>query len=155
MTKISSKESKPIATAIAELSFSPTPTMMKIKALFYENWAGMSEPKALDVTELTGSSMVDKWWTNPEFVKWFLRKETTMSRLKYLKDLALQVAEDVLLDPDANAAAKVNMIKNILIYEEAVEQKQLALASSRVNQLSTKELEERIASVIEIPAEKK
>jgi ABC-type uncharacterized transport system permease subunit len=145
--KISNKDAKTIAVVVADLTFAPSHNQMKLKASFYAHWAGMSQPTEGDISLLTGSRSIQKWWSDPSFKDWFLNKDQTIARLAYLKDLALETAEKILLDPDANAASKVNMIKNILLYEAAISEKQVAIASKSIKATSTNELLKRLESV--------
>jgi hypothetical protein len=122
--------------------------MMKVKAKFFSNWHGMKEPTQADVIHVTGIQTVKNWWSNPGFKDWFFNQETIYSQMTYLKDLALQTAEGILRDPDANSSAKVNMIKTILAYHEAVEIKRLEASSLDISKLSSKELETRLKEVV-------
>lgn len=95
--------------------FNPTPNMRKAKAKFYSRTDGVigtpNNSSAAMVSKLIDEPAVIKWWGTPGFREWFFNSEESKERLEYLFMLALDTAENVLLDPDANASAKVQMIK--------------------------------------------
>lgn len=99
-----------------DLLFMPTAPQRKLKASFwakYRDHAAFSSEnitKAL-VAQLTNSSQLDKWWGLPGFREWFLNADEHKERLEYLYSLCLDAAENILVDPDANQNAKVQMIK--------------------------------------------
>lgn len=107
----------------------------------------MRTPTQADIIQVTGVHTVKNWWTNPGFQDWFFNRDTVYSQMTYLKDLALQTAEDILRDPDANSSAKVNMIKTVLAYHEAVEAKRLESTAIEIGKLSSEELEQRLKKV--------
>lgn len=148
MSRESSSTTRAVATVLEDMTFVPTPNMMKVKAKFYTNWHGMKMPTQADVMQITGVSTVKNWWTHPGFKDWFFNRDSVYTQLTYLKDLALKTAEDLLRDPDANSSAKVNMVKTILAYHEAVESKRLEASSVDISQLSTEELETRLKRVV-------
>jgi uncharacterized protein (DUF924 family) len=62
--------------------------------------------------QLTQSAALADWWKKPGFREWFLSSQVTEERLDYLFHLALQSAEDILLNTDPKAqAARVSMVK--------------------------------------------
>lgn len=143
-----SSTDRAVATVVEDLTFVPTPHMMKVKAIFFANWHGMHEPSQADVIQVTGVTTVKNWWSNPGFKDWFFNRENIYAQLSYLKDLALKTAEDLLRDPDANSSAKVNMIKTILAYHEVIETKRLESSAVDIGKLSTEELETRLKKVV-------
>lgn len=154
MTKKSSpKELRAVSSAVADLTFIPTNHMMRTKALFYANWVGISQATQADAVEITRDTRLKEWWARPGFKEWFMNADTVRAQLMYLKDLALQTAEQILSDPDANAAAKVNMIKNILIYNEALEQKAVERASLKINRMSNEDIQRKLKEVIDVEGE--
>jgi hypothetical protein len=145
--KISSKDTRTIATVVADLTFTPSNNQMKLKAGFYASWAGMTQPTEGDISSITGSQSIQKWWSDPSFKSWFLNKDQTLAKMAYLKDLALSTAEQILLDPDQPAAARVNMIKVVLAYDAAISEKQMSVAGKSIKATSTAELLKRLESV--------
>jgi hypothetical protein len=60
------------------------------------------------------------WWKQPGFKNWFLNKDETRQKIKYLTDKALEAATQVLEDPDPRASgSKVAILKILLQYEAA------------------------------------
>lgn len=145
--KVSNKDSKSIAVIVADLTFVPTVAQMKTKASFNSNWAGLSTPTEGDVAQITGSASIQKWWAQPGFRDWFTGADQTTAQMAFLKSLALRTAEEILTDPDATAAARVNMVKLVLQYEGALEEKKMASSVQTVKKVSTQELIKRLESV--------
>lgn len=98
-----------------EVIFSPSPAQRRAKAKYYTRADGLLsaniEETAMGVSRFVDEPAIVKWWGQPGFREWFFNSEETKERLEYLFMLALDTAEFVLLDPDANASAKVQMIK--------------------------------------------
>jgi uncharacterized protein with HEPN domain len=63
--------------------------------------------------QVTGASSLKEWWGEAGFKEWFLNREEGREKLEYLFMRALDAAEDILNDPNAQASARVNMIKVI------------------------------------------
>ena len=139
--KVSNSDSKSIAVVVADLTFVPTMAQMKTKASFQTNWAGLTTPTEGDVAQITGSTSIQKWWAQPGFKDWFTGADQTSAQL------ALKTAEEILTDPDAAAAARVNMVKLVLQYEGALEEKKMASSVQTVKKVSTQELIKRLESV--------
>jgi hypothetical protein len=110
--------------AAEEAIFTPSVEQKKIKHLFLEQWDGLAEPTCEMVASITGSPKVRKWWSNEQFRGWLTNQESTLGRLNYLVELALDTAEEILIDPECAPAARVNMIKTLLAYRHAVDSKQ-------------------------------
>lgn len=64
------------------------------------------------IRKLTGSEAVGKWFQIPGFREWFLNKDEHREKLEYLFGLALDAAEQILVNQDPKAqSARVNVIK--------------------------------------------
>jgi hypothetical protein len=118
MTKKSSIDSiKKLSEAIeGEIVFVPHPHMRKAKATLIvalqENpITDLESITSTQAIQITGENRLSKWWSIPGFKAWFINKEEYRYRLEYLFDLALDTAEEILVDRDANTNAKVQMIK--------------------------------------------
>jgi hypothetical protein len=99
-----------------ELIYLPTPPQRKVKAAFWAVYnenpiMGVDKINLATVQQITGSAVVSKWWAKDGFKEWFLNKDETRQRLEYLFNLSLDTAEEILIDPEANTNAKVQMIK--------------------------------------------
>lgn len=110
--------------------FVPSAQQKKAKHRFQEQWDGHTEPTAAQVVAMTGMTKVDRWWSTPGFKEWLIHGESLMARLNYLVELSLDTAEQILSDPDAPAAARAGMIKTILAYKHACEQKSISGGNS-------------------------
>lgn len=95
----------------------PTEAQIRVKSRF---WAEMAknpliQPQGVTLAlaqQLTQSAALADWWKKPGFREWFLATSVTEERLDYLFHLALQTAEDVLLNTDPKAqSARVSMVK--------------------------------------------
>ena len=111
------------ATALAEVVFIPTAQQKKAKHMLQAKWGRHDAPEVTDVVRLTRMQKVKKWWIEPGFVEWLLGEDSMMGRLNYLVDVALDTAENILTDEEANQSAKVNMVKTVLAYKEAIEKR--------------------------------
>lgn len=101
-----------------EIVFIPSGAQRKAKAAFWVSFTDNPVSDAENVTlaqalQITGESRLQKWWSMVGFKDWFLNKEENKQRLEYIYSLALDSAEEILIDPDANPSAKVQMIKVI------------------------------------------
>lgn len=81
------------------------------------------DPKTISMTlamRLTGIQTLNTWWHQPGFQNWFLNKEETKQKIKYLTDKALETAVQILDDPDPRTAnAKVAILRTLMQYEAA------------------------------------
>jgi len=81
------------------------------------------DPKTISMTlamRLTGVQTLNHWWQQPGFQAWFLNKEETKQKIKYLTDKALETAVQILDDPDPRTAnAKVAILRTLMQYEAA------------------------------------
>ena len=103
--------------ALSELTFLPSPEHRKIKSAF---WAVADETQLVDPSQevelstalrFTADNRLQRWWALPGFREWFANREEFRQRVEYLANLALDTAEEILLDKKANAAARANMVK--------------------------------------------
>ena len=108
-------------------TFRPTESQKKAKAALM---AALADPGCtiLDVRsinlatalKLTGITTLRGWWNQPGFQGWFLNKEETKQKIKYLTDRALDAVNQVLDDPDPrSSSAKVTILKILLQHETA------------------------------------
>jgi len=106
-----------LTDVMEDILFSPNPVQRKAKARFWSRY----EPNPIGdgnvslemVQRVTGDPSTKRWWGLPGFKEWFLNAEESRERLEYLFNVALDTAESILVDPDANDNAKVQMIKVI------------------------------------------
>lgn len=104
-----------------DLVFLPSPEQRRVKSAF---WASVADNPMLDpaggtitvsqATRITGEGRLSRWWKLPGFEQWFLNKDEFRQRVEYLANLALDVAEEILLDRSAHPSARVNMTKLIV-----------------------------------------
>lgn len=120
----SETETSVIGKLIAD-TFKPTDSQRKAKASLL---AFLADPetmlfdlKSLSVDRaisLTSIPALRTWWNQPGFRTWFINKEESRQKIKYLTDKALEAAVQILDDPDPRASsAKVNILKTLLAYE--------------------------------------
>lgn len=107
-------------TALANLAdsviFTPNPRQRKVKAQFWSRFQSgpFVSPSALSlpaIQEVVNVPSLKEWWYIDGFKEWFINREEAREKLEYLYMKALDTAEDILDDPNAQASAKVNMIK--------------------------------------------
>lgn len=103
-------------SVLEDITFIPTPPMRQTKASY---WAFLAENPVYDrdtttlasALEITHDTRLSKWWPLPGFATWFCNREEFRQRLEYLANLALDTIEEVLLDSDANANARMRAVQ--------------------------------------------
>jgi hypothetical protein len=137
---------KILAAAQTDLVFAPTPDMRRVKAAFWSKTR--DNPNLVDsastltsIQQTVSDKRLTKWWSLPGFSEWFQNGEEYRERMEYLADLALDALEQVLVDPDANASAKVASAKLVLEAASKMPTKDEAAPASRLETMSRAELE--------------
>lgn len=108
-------------------TFRPTEAQKRAKAALMaalsDPMNSLIDPKTIGMTlamRLTGVQTLNHWWQQPGFQAWFLNKEETKQKIKYLTDKALETAVQILDDPDPRTAnAKVAILRTLMQYEAA------------------------------------
>lgn len=108
-------------------TFRPTEAQRKAKAALLASLADPAntilDTRSINLAtalKLTGVTTVRGWWDQPGFQAWFLNKEETKQKIKYLTDKALESVSQILDDPDPRtSSAKVSILKTLLQYEAA------------------------------------
>lgn len=106
-----------LQAVVAEIIFHPTEAQRRLKATLLaklENnpLTDLASLSLAEVQEITGSAVVQKWWSVPGFPDWLLDKNENRAKLEYLFSLALDAAEQVLMNTDPKAqGSRVAMIK--------------------------------------------
>jgi len=106
-----------LQAVVAEVIFHPTETQRRLKATLLaklENnpLTDLASLSLAEVQEITGSAVVQKWWSVPGFSDWLLDKNENRAKLEYLFSLALEAAEQIILNTDPKAqGSRVAMIK--------------------------------------------
>lgn len=100
-----------------ELVFVPTPNQRACKARF---WKRMDfDPSMVNKVTLSGAvritnnTQLNHWWRQVGFEDWFCNKDEAGERIEYLYMLWMDKAEELLLNPDANHNAIVQIGKII------------------------------------------
>lgn len=104
---------------IQDITFLPNPEHRKAKAAF---WALYSEAPLADTdriscalaVQMSGDPRVTRWWSLPGFQEWFANKDEFRQRMEYLANLALDTAEEMLLDKKVHPSARANMVKLVI-----------------------------------------
>lgn len=117
MRRSSNSPGDVLSSVAPEVIFQPTEAQRRLKAslLAKLNDNPLYELATLTLTqvqELTGSSTVQKWWSVPGFTDWLLDTDENRAKLEYLFSLALDAAEQILMNTDPKAqGSRVSMIK--------------------------------------------
>jgi len=142
-----------------EVVFLPSPKHRQIKSKFWTKFESIGLP-ASSITmsqaiALTNESSLKKLWEVPGFKSWFINEDEGRERLEYLFMLALDAAEHMLLDPDANANAKVNLIKVLATLTNKVPKAEPQFADVNIQRMTKPELEAFIRAKTQLlgPAE--
>lgn len=102
-----------------QVLFTPSLRQKTVKARFWVRYVpspfspSLGELTISEVMQITKTASIKEWWSEPGFKEWFLNKDEGRERLEYLFMLALDTAEEILLSPETQASARVNMIKII------------------------------------------
>ncbi len=137
--------------SVEEVMFDPTPAMRAAKTAF---WVKYDEAPMLDIDQvnptmaasLSGCRTVANWWKRPGFEDWFKNKSEWKQRIEYLALLSLEVAEEILTDKRAPAAAKVNLIKalNELANKMPAKSKEIKLLDQQIADMDETKLNQFI-----------
>lgn len=91
---------------------------------------------AAELSRLCKTPMVQQWASQPGFMAWFVDTENFGSRIAYLLDLALEAAEQVLLDPDPKSnSAKVALMTKLIGLKQDVPEEKRQLGEEELKQL--------------------
>lgn len=100
-----------------DLIFLPSPNQRATKAKFWKrmdfNMDVIENVTLASAIQLTNNSALSNWWKREGFKEWFLNKDEATERLEYLYMLWMDKVEELLLNPDANHNAIVNIGKVI------------------------------------------
>lgn len=107
-----------ILTAVAgEVIFQPTEAQRRLKATLLAKLEDnplydLASLTLAQVQDITSNASVQKWWSVPGFSDWLLDSNENKAKLEYLFALALDAAEQVLMNTDPKAqGSRVAMIK--------------------------------------------
>jgi len=107
---------------VDDIIFVPSAPMMKLKAAFWNrhNSQDIVEESAITKGYILSSlrdegqkRLLEAHWGNKGFQDWLLNKEEVRDRIEYMFDLAMNEAEAILRNPEANMNAKVSLIKHM------------------------------------------
>lgn len=150
------RDSQRLGALLADVTLIPSPEMRKAKATY---WTRLHDNPVYDrdtttlaaALEVTGDPRVSRWWSQDGFPDWFANKDEFRSRVEYLAHLALDTVEDVLLDQDANANARMKAVQIVLEAaakfptKSSGEEKYL---DARIQKMSKQELEAYIQRML-------
>jgi hypothetical protein len=145
---------KQVNSAVTEIFddhlFIPSPFQQNLKAQF---WARAGNHPFLEPDNITiafvqkflKDARIPKYWQTPGFKEWFTNQDENRERIEYLWSAGLDAAEQILRDPAAPAAAKVNLIKTLAEMQGHIARgkgKDEKFSDEQVNKMSEKELKE-------------
>ena len=115
-TLVKESGKKSLAKLADSVLYAPSPSQQKAKARFFNRFESspflsLDSITAVQAMEITGIRSIKDWWSKPGFKDWFLNRNEAGEKLEYLFSLALDTAEQILRDPEAQTNAKVQMIK--------------------------------------------
>lgn len=149
------KDAKKLGAVLEDIVFLPSPAQRKTKAAF---WTVLNDNPIADkdhitmasVVHVTGDTRVHKWWGQEGFQEWFCNKDEFRQRLEYLAHLALDTVEEVLLDGEANANARMNAAKLMLEAARKMPDKNAKeqYLDESIHKMSKKELESYIKKAL-------
>jgi len=126
--------------------FTPTSRQRKVKATFWSRFqpgpfASADSLSMTDVQGITKDPGLKEWWSKDGFREWFMNREEAREKLEYLFMKSLDVAEEIMDDPLAQASAKVNVIKVLAELANKFPSKQVEkYADDDINRMDEKQL---------------
>lgn len=140
---------KKLEAVLIEIVFAPDAAQRQAKAAF---WVSLREAPLADPDSITLALALDvvrdtrlnKWWRIPGFKEWFANNDEWRQRIEYLTALALDSAEDILLDPNPKSAgAKVRLIEVLarLANKEPARAKEVKYLDKAVQDMDVNQLE--------------
>lgn len=139
-----------LAELVGDLTFLPSPEQRKTKSAYWtlraDSPLNSDQITLPEAQQVTGEGRLRKWWSLPGFPEWFANREEFRQRVEYLANLALDTAEEILLDRNINANARVQMAKLVIEAANRMPQKyqKELYVDEKVSQMGKKELEEYI-----------
>ncbi len=135
----------------SELTYMPSPEQRKAKSAF---WARFNDNPICDPQDISlaialqfaNDERLSRWWSQSGFKEWFRNRDEFRQRVEYLVHQALDSLEYVLVDPKAQASAKVNAAKLLMEVARKMPQKQVAeqYLDEKIGQMSKQQLQEYI-----------
>tara|TARA_R100001463_G_scaffold132763_1_gene193670 strand:- start:381 stop:851 length:471 start_codon:yes stop_codon:yes gene_type:complete len=100
--KITTNDSK-LITSVVEAAdlFTPTPDQRLVKAQFHTALANGPSPGKITAAlavQLTDQTVVEKWWKDPKFVRWFIDSNSFDVMAEALSNAALGVISDIMFN---------------------------------------------------------
>lgn len=139
-----------IAELVQDLTFLPSPEQRKVKSAYWtirsDSALRPDQITLQDALAMTGEGRLKRWWAVLGFSDWFANQEEFRQRIEYLAHLALDTAEEILIDKKANANARVSMAKLVIEASNRMPQKysKEIYLDEKVAAMGKKELEEYI-----------
>lgn len=148
---------------VSSVQFHPTPEQRDCKSAF---WLALEENPIVDmsritlagVMQLTGQPRVEKWWAVPGFKEWFTNKEEFRVRMESATYQALDVLMEIMHNPDANPASRVNAAKLVIEASgknQSRAQSSESVSDKKIQAMSEKQLEAYIKSKTRLITESK
>lgn len=111
--------STPLEDLVEEVVFRPLEEHRRLKSRFLSRIADnplvdSSTLSLADVQRILGTNTVSKYWNLPGFQEWFLNTGEYQERLEGLFSLALDAAQDILLNQDPKAqSSRAAMVRTM------------------------------------------
>ena len=104
---------------VSSLHFEATPEQRDAKSAF---WLAVDENPIVDlqsvssagVAHLVAQPKIERWWKISGFVSWFMNREEFRMKLESATHVAINVLTEIMMDGDANPAARVNAAKMVI-----------------------------------------
>jgi len=133
-----------------DLVFIPSPRMRACKAKFWKRLDFdielVDKVTLAGAIQLTNNTELNGWWKQDGFQDWFCNKDEASERIEYLYMLWMDKAEELLLNPDANHNAIVQIGKIIATLSGRDNQEKYS--DDMINKMSKQQLQafvERLA----------
>ncbi len=147
------KAAQHLEIVASELTYIPSGEQRKSKSAFWARFNDnpLCEPQDITLAialQFCNDERLTKWWPQDGFKEWFRNRDEFRQRVEYLVHQALDSLEYVLVDPKAQASAKVNAAKLLMEVARKMPQKNQAeqFLDEKISSMSRKELEEYIKS---------
>lgn len=128
-----------------DITFRPSDEQKRVKAKYWTRHVKLSLGDAPPTLQQVSSIVKDKriagWWDEPNFKEWFRNEEEFRERVEYVANLALDVAEQILLNDEARDTARVAVVKLMMeLGNKLPNQKAEKFADEDISKMSEAEL---------------
>lgn len=140
------------AKLAGKVVYAPTSSQAQVKAQFWHRFqpgpmATLEDLTLAKAIQITQCNRLRDWWSQPGFLSWFLNKDEAREKMHYLFNQGLDALQEILMNPEANANAKVNSVKLLAEMTGYLTKKPVErFADDEINSMSKEQVQKYLAS---------